>query len=141
MKKLLVIASIAITAIAAQAQSRQPATLLNPGNVTTSGTSNYTAAVVVNTADYCGIGISFKLDGAGTDPLLFKFAKSVDGTTFESTPSVTVSVSANGTSTVNAFSSATVQGAWALRLAQIVGSTNANATNIVVKAFPKSFLR
>lgn len=141
LRTALLCGALVCAALPLRAQLRAPVTLLSAGNVLTGTTSNYLATAVCSLADYAGINVSFHLDAAGTDNVVLSLAKSADGAVFETTPSVTVTVAANGTNTVNAFSSATVQGAYALRLVSIAGSTNANTTNIVVKVFPKNFLR
>jgi len=134
----LVIAGLVVFALPARATGEVYLLSAATQNVSASATSNYTAVVNVRLSEYAGARISFKLTAAGTDNVLVKWAKSADGAHFETTPSITTTIAANGTNTVEVFAPLTVQGVQALELVQIVGSTNGAMTNLVVSVFPKN---
>jgi hypothetical protein len=141
MKKILLTLCLLSAAAAAHAQQFQPVTLLTAQTIAATATSNYTAVVNCRVADTIGILTSSTLSGSGTDDIVFKFSKSHDGVTFETTPSVLITNVSNGTTAVNKFSAVDVTGVHTLKLASIVnGSASRTVTN-TVKAGVKNFLR
>jgi hypothetical protein len=69
---------------------------------------------------------------ACTGNTFVKFAKSYNGTDFETVPSLTLTVPMNGTTVVKYFSASQVDGVFALKLDSIQ-NTNAQAiTNITI---------
>lgn len=138
MKRLLSILTVSLLTICAAnaAPGWDLATLLSGGtqNIPAGGTSNYTATANVRYAETAGIYMSYKLTGAGTDNIIFKFSKSVDGSNYEGTPSVLITNAANGTTAVHHVTTQSVVGLSDLKLASIVnGSSGEAITNLVVK--------
>ena len=117
----------------AQAQSYDLATLKSDGFITSAATSNYTYVVNVRKASTACLQMSFKLVGAGTGGVITKLQTSADGENWETTPSMSFTNSANGTSTVIAVNQLTLKGAQAVRLYSIENGGGANLTNLVIK--------
>jgi predicted chitinase len=144
--KKLVLAIIALSALAFNASAQttvatfKPVTLLTidtlAAAITNSATSNYTATVSVRGANKIGIGIKNQYNGAGSTANIYKFAKSADGVNFETTPSILVTNTPNGSTATYYFTEATVSGCAAVQLTQIVNGSAAAITNAFVKIFP-----
>lgn len=101
--------------------------------ITNSATSNYTAVVNVRNADTVGIFTKFQLNGAGTGGNIVKFSKSVDGTNFETTPSILITNVSAGTTAQYYFTKVDVAGAAAIRLESVVNGSAAALTNVFIK--------
>lgn len=129
---LAAIACIAL-AFSTQAQSYDLATLRSDGFITSSATSNYTYVVNVRKAETACLQISFKLVSAGTGGVITKLQTSADGENWETTPSMSFTNSASGTSTVVAVNQLTLKGAQAVRVYSIENGGGANLTNLVIK--------
>lgn len=130
-----------VSAPTAVAQSYEPITLLSGGtrNISAGATSNYTSTVFCPRADFVGILTGTKLTGAGTEGIIFKFSKSMDGATYETTPSVLITNTSNGATAVNKFTVIDVTGVHTLKLASIVnGSSGEAVTNLTVKVGVKN---
>lgn len=143
MKKILLIAAIlSFAALAVQAQQYQVVSLVPATQtVLATGTTNFTAYVNVRKCDTAGIYIEAKLDGAGTDDIVWKFSKSPDGSHFETTPSISITNVANGTTLVKAFKAVDVTGVHTLKLVSCLNNSAAqNLTNIVVIVGVKNFI-
>ena len=124
-------------AVAAQAQySLQTSTTYNgtTGNFGSATTNSALTAPVltVNKATHATVQVGFKLDGAGTSAVVFKFDESIDGSNWVPTTR-TLSVTAAGTTTVHNLSNLTIGGAGYLRLSYIGNPNSANITNLYVK--------
>lgn len=133
MKYLIALASLFALALSSQAQSYDLATLSTAGGIASGATSNYTYVVNVRKASSACLQMSFKLDGAGTGGVIAKVQTSADGENWETTPSMSFTNSANGTSTVIAVNQLTLKGAQAIRLYSIENGGGANLTNLVLK--------
>lgn len=149
MKKLIFAISALCAALGAHGQdvpTFKPVTLLSITThaltVTNSATSNYvvsaTTPVVasVRGANKVGIGVKNQYNGAGSTAIIYKFSKSVDGSNFETTPSILVTNTPNGTTATYYFTEATVSGCAAIKLETIVNGSAAAITNGFVKIFP-----
>lgn len=137
MKKLLCIAALALVAlVSANAQQYEVVTLFaaSTNSVAASGTSNYTATAYVAAADWVSIYTTHKLQGTGTDNTIFRLSKSVDGVTYETTPSINITNVNNGVTAVATVTDVQTKGSAWIKLASIVnGDTGDALTNIVVK--------
>lgn len=138
MKKLLSLIAVAVLGVAtANAQSTYETVTLVAANslsIEDGATSNYTSVVNVRKADIVGIQTAIQLEGAGTDGIIFKFKKSVDGSLFETTPSILITNAAAGTTLTHYFNQVTVSGAQAIQLSSIVNGVSGQAiTNFSVK--------
>jgi len=130
--------------LSASAQQYQAVQLLLGGtvNITAGSTSNYTASVNVRGAEYASIYTSHKLNGSGTDGIIFKFKKSTDGSNFETTPSILITNAANGTSAVLTVSPVSVAGVHSIQLSSIVNGVSGQAvTNLFVTVGVKNVFR
>lgn len=144
MKTLCSLCVLLLSFAAASAQQYQAVQLLLGGtaNITGGSTSNYTASVNVRGADNVAIYTSHKLNGAGTDGIIFKFSKSADGSNFETTPSILFTNTAAGTGAVLTITPVSVVGCHSIRLASIVNGVSGQAvTNLFVTVGVKNIFR
>jgi hypothetical protein len=142
----LSIAGLAFTAQAQDVPTFKPITLLSITThaltVTNSATSNYVVsattpvAASVRGANKIGIGVKNQYNGAGSTAIIYKLAKSADGVNYETTPSILVTNTPNGTTATYYFTEATVSGCASVMLTQIVNGSAAAITNGFVKIFP-----
>lgn len=133
MKYLIALASLFALALSSQAQSYDLATLQSDGFITSAATSNYTYVVNVRKASTACLQMSFKLVSAGTGGVIAKVQTSADGVNWETTPSMSFTNSANGTTTVVAVNQLTLKGAQAIKIASVENGGGANLTNLVLK--------
>lgn len=144
MKKLIAIfaltAALALPA-AVHAQQYPVLTLVNALTVPASGTSNYTAVVNCRAANYVAINTYSALSGSGTDDIVWKFSKSADGITFETTPSVAITNTANGTTPVNKVSIVDVTGVHTIKLVSVLNNSSSRVLTNTVTAGVKNFVR
>lgn len=137
MKKLLLAIALVGMAFSVKAQSPyELVTLVSPNtlSIQDGATSNYTSVVNVRRSDIIGIQTSIQLEGAGTDGCIFKFKKSVDGSNFETTPSILITNAAAGTTHTHYFNQVTVSGVQAIQLSSIVNGVSGQAiTNFSVR--------
>jgi hypothetical protein len=143
MKKLQFIALAAVAALVSfapvQAQSYNIATCAFASTFNIAGASTNTtvsatngAAITIGNGVYVAIQPTFKLTEAGTSTVVFNFDESVDGSTWK-VASRTISVAANGTTTVGTVLNITDAAAKFFRLSQIQNPNTGALTNIVVK--------
>ena len=142
MKKFITLIAIAAATLAAVQVNAQYAlsdpktTDLNGGtnNVVGATTNTYAIVVDIQKQSHTGFQVTAKYDGACTGTALLSFARTVDGTTYETTPGITLTTAAgNGTTLVTTFGVQQVDGIQKLKLVSI-GNTNAAAlTNITFK--------
>ena len=95
-------------------------------------TSSLTNQVKVDKQDRAAIIFTGALTGSGSSNIVFTFARSADGTNFETTPQFTWQVTPNGTTTVVAWTNmdvTTLGPASYLRLVSIVNSNTVPITN------------
>jgi len=131
MKKLLLtLSAIALVAFLSAPAQAQTATLSTGTNViAASGTLSPTNAVIsIQKHLNLGLQASFALSGTGTGNIVLSFAKSLDGTTFETTPSVTLTIAASGTNTVSGLTNVSMGAVPKLKLVSV---TNANTPSTV----------
>ncbi len=138
---ILTIAALHVLTNAATAQQFQPVTLLNGGTqfITAGSTSNYTAVVNVRGAEKVGILTGTKLINTGTEDIVFKFSKSMDGSTFETTPSILITNVCTGATAVNQITVVDVSGVHTLKLATIISASARDTTNVTVRVGVKNF--
>lgn len=112
------------------------ATIGNGATLSPTNGTGYVTIYDVNGSSYVGIQCNaIQLNGAGTNSPTIKFAKSVDGTTFETTPSITLAaVTLNGTTAVNTYDAVSTEGVKSLKLVSVVNGVSGQAiTNLVIK--------
>lgn len=140
MKKLLFVIAFASFALSASAQVTQSYTtkaLIPAGTLTVAASTTTTCtnlAVDVSNATSVGVYAKFQLDGSGTNSPTVKFAKSIDGTNYETTPSLSLNaVQLNGTTAVETFTKLDADGARYIKLISVQnGSSGQSLSNIVV---------
>lgn len=122
------------------AQQYKVSTLDTGTNViAASGTLSPTNAKVVVTKNAnVAYSVSFNLSGTGVGNVVSSWAKSIDGTNYESTPSVTMTNVANGTNTVvGVGNTAMGAGGWLKLVSVVNANTPSTVTNLTVKAATK----
>lgn len=149
-KNLFLSAVLAVTALAvipvAQAQSARPIYYADGG---TSNAVNYVAAASTNTYylecsefDTLPIMVNLKGTAASTSTIQLFGYRQFGGDVYESSPSLSILVTMNGTTYVPTLTNFNVQGASTIKF--LVGNTNASApglTNLVVMTRPKAVKR
>ena len=109
-------------------------------NATTS--VNMGNAVYIGAQDACGIEVKIQGDAAGTGVQTLTFARSVDNTTFETTPRFTMTTALNGTTAVVCYTNIpnTVIGAagWLKCVTYQNADAVANATNVTIRLIKKT---
>jgi hypothetical protein len=110
-----------------------------PQNATT--TTELGSAIPLSQRDNVGILVSFKLQNGGTENQTLIFARSGDGTTYETWPRITWTIPANGTTTVVAYTNvpnSLIGAAYDLKLVSWANGCATNyVTNITVNAVLK----
>lgn len=102
--------------------------------VNASTTSSPGSTLSVSEFATAGVQITLKASTTNTTAVTFKFAHSVDGTTYESTPSTEIEVTPNGVTEVSKFTSVSTPSTGTLKLVSIVNNNaNGYVTNIAVK--------
>jgi hypothetical protein len=147
MKKLIAILSLALLAIAfapplaAQSYSLQATTLNGGTNNVATATTNTSFAVIMPCVRSTVIApqVTFKLNGAGTDTIVFKFDHSVDGSNWKSA-GTSLSVAANGTTLVTGNTSIAAGGIGYIRLSTVENPSSSSVTNLVLKYATKNGL-
>ena len=100
--------------------AQQYSTQVKAGTVAASGTSNNVDVVTLTKYEDLTIYIKTQLAGSGTDNTVVSYSKSVDGVTYETTPSVVLTIANTGTTAVNTVTNINVGAAGYLRLTSIV---------------------
>jgi hypothetical protein len=142
MKKLLLsLVAVAALAVSAAAQQYQPLTLQSLVTVAGGATGTYTLPVNVRGANYVGIFTKSTLNGAGTEGIIYKFKKSMDGVNFETTPSILITNTSNGTTSVANFNAVDVSGVHTILLSSVVNGSSGQIVTNTVMVGVKNFLR
>jgi len=136
---LVAFAAFLLMAPAVQAQSYNQSTCGFAATFNIAGASTNTtvaatngAAITIGNGVYLAIQPTFKLTEAGTSTVVLKFDESVDGSTWK-IASRSISVAANGTTTVGTVLNITDAAAKFFRVSQIENPNTGALTNIVVK--------
>jgi uncharacterized protein YxeA len=139
MKRILsLVLALAATAFGALAQTAGSYTI----GTFTGGTSAVNASTTATPGDTLavsefstvGVQITLKASTTNTTAVTFKFAHSLDGSTYESTPSSEIEVTPNGVTEVSKVASISVPNTATLKLVSIVNNNaNGYVTNIAVK--------
>lgn len=133
---ILVIALVANT----QAQQYSVSTLSTGTNViAASGTLSPASAVVTATKnDNIALQMTFALSGTGVGNVVMKTARSVDGVTYETVPSGTLTVAASGTNTVGGVLNISTAGAGYVKVVSVENAnTPSTVAGLVIKAAKK----
>ena len=141
MKNLILIISVLALAGAASAQQYNPVPIYTQGTNAIAGSATVTpatTAVVVTKFDNVAFQFTAHSTADATNAVTANFAKSVDGVTYETTPSVALPVTLNGTNAVSAVTNLSTGAVGYLKLKSIVNSdTNAvsGASIMAVKKY------
>lgn len=142
MKKLLTLTLTAIALSVASLRAQLPAAVtFSTGTnvIAASGTLSPTAAIFTTQKNTnVGLQATFALSGTGVGNLVFSFSKSVDGLTYETVPSVTMTIAASGTNTVCGVSNVSIGAITNLKLVSVTNAnTPSTVTGLTVKAIVK----
>jgi hypothetical protein len=139
--KWLVVAGLALTAgIAIAAQYTASTLSISFAGAGLAAVTETNPATVVTLTKYedVTIQVSGKLDDAGTDVTKVKFSRSVDGTTYETTPSMVMSLTHAGTTTTSCISNWNIGAVGYIKCVAISNAAaTANLTNLVIKVTTK----
>lgn len=139
MKKIL-IALVAAFAAAGLSHAQQYSATSLYSSGTNSIAANSTNAVgqtfVVTKNKVVGLQLTFTGTTGNSANVTANLARSVDGSSYESTPSVTLTAAANGTNAVTAVTNVDTGGGGWLKLVSLVNGNN-TLTNVAVKASKK----
>lgn len=140
MKKIILAVMLLASCSAIMAQTAGVRTWPN-GTATWNGGTNNIAATSTNTVtdsinvsefDNIGYQITVKPISTSTGTVVFKFADSLDSTSYESVPSRTVTCTLNGTAAVTTVGNFTIPSTGTLRLASIISTNEMAITNIAI---------
>ena len=142
MKTIALILSLAALAFAGAANAQQylqtsvyaQGTNAIAANATV--TPNVTVPVTKNSA--IGIQVSTSSSAGAAGNVVTSFQRSVDGVTWETTPSLTMTNAVSGTNNVATVTSTTTGGVGFLRLNTIASSANGSLTNTAVQVTRKA---
>jgi hypothetical protein len=130
-KPILAVILTAAIALSAAAQSAKPYPVpgmdgsTSTNNVLALATNTYSGLIqVVDEFESAGLQVSLKASGATSGNALVRVAKSLDGATFETVPSLSVLVPLSGTSQVTAIANLAIPTASHLQISTIE-NTNA----------------
>lgn len=141
MKNLLTFAMAALAALILTAKPAAAQAAYKTQQLYTTGTTSIAASgtatpnSVIQIEKHLNVAIQpqFKLSGTGVGNVTFNFVKSIDGTTYETTPSVSIALAASGTNTVCGVTNVSMGAVGRLKLASVVNAnTPSTATNVVV---------
>lgn len=133
--------TIAITAgiVGASAQTAGVYTLMSGGtNFVAAGTTNG-AVGTFNVSEYASVDLQITLKASATNitPVIFNFVKSLDSTTYETTTSLTASITPNGTNEVSKVYNLSVPNVATLKLLSIENATLAASSSYVTNVSVK----
>ncbi|HNU53252.1 MAG TPA: hypothetical protein PKJ98_20360 [Verrucomicrobiota bacterium] len=146
MKRILLL-SLALSALllmSARAQSpaayRILALLAGGTNNVAASATNAPADVGISCSEHDALALLVEQagTGAGTGTVVYAFAKGLDASTVETTPSLTLTVPLSGTNAVRLLSEPSLTGCGYLRLVSIQNTNAVAVTNILVKAARKN---
>lgn len=135
MKIFAAIFTAVFLAITAQAQDATKYVALAGGtnNVASAATNTYTLTQTVSEFDNVGIQVSYKQGAITNGNLILKFAKTLDTTTYETTPSIVLTMPGDGTNTFCFVTNLSIPHAAALKLtAAEWANTHTYITNLNV---------
>lgn len=136
---IALVAAIALPSVAKAQEAKTYATSLNGGTNNIAATATNTYAITQNVSEFDNVGatLNFKSTGANTGTQVVRIARSWDnGSTYESTPGLSLSVAANGTSTVVAGAKLDCSGVTNLKIVSWENPGASPITNAVVKFRP-----
>jgi len=139
MKRILsLVLALAATAFGAFAQTAGTYTVgtFTGGTSAVDASTTATPGSTFAVSEFSTVGVQITLKASTTNvtAVTFKFAHSLDGSTYESTPSSEIEVTPNGVTEVSKVASISVPNTATLKLVSIVNNNaNGYVTNIAVK--------
>ena len=132
-----IIALVASTLVAsAQLAAVYQVDRLNGGTNFVAAATTNTIGSTFNVSEYASVDIQITMKASATNvtPFIFNFSKTLDSTTYETTPSLTASLTPNGTNEVSKVYNFSVPNVAGLKLVSIENiNANSYGTNISVK--------
>lgn len=141
MKRILSFLSIIAISVSSWGQSPGVYTILAGGtnNVVYATTNALGATFAVSEHEYVGIQVSAAASASTVGVLTFRFASSLDGTTYETTPQHVIPITLADTTVICKVTNVFVPGIATMKLVGIENTcTNGYATNVTVKWRVKS---
>lgn len=140
MKKLLLTLGVAVLlasagAVRAQTHSASSMTISGTAGAASTLTVSSTVGIIdVRRWDAVALQPTFALSGTGVGNVVFNFARSADGATYETTPSISGTIAASGTTTVSGVLNVSTGGAATIKLVSVVNANNPGVVpNPVIK--------
>ncbi len=126
----LVVAAALVFAPAARAQAYS--TTATTHSIAASTTSNLTTQSQITLTKYEDVAIYVytKLAGSGTDATVLSYSKSVDGTNWETTPSIVITNTNTGTTPVRTVTNINMGAAGYLRLSSIINNDGGDVLTV-----------
>ena len=141
MKKILTMLALAVAALApAHAQQYAVSTAYSSSTNSIGTNATVTNNVTISATKVADIGLGVTARGASgaTGNITATFARSLDGTNWVSSPTITVAVPLSGTNVVTAVTNITLGAVGYLRLNTVANGDPASvATNVAVKVAKK----
>jgi len=125
---------------AASAQQYQPVALYTQGTNAIAGSATVSPAAVFTLTKFNNVALQLTAKASGstdTNAVTASFAKSVDGVTYETTPSVTLAVTSSSTNAITGVTNAALGAVGYLKLTSIVNSNTNALTGVSVQAVKK----
>lgn len=143
MKTILAILALSALAFAANAQTSSRIYTFGTwsggtNNISATSTNTQTETLACSEYDNVGVQITAAPSATCTGTVLFKFANSIDGLTFESTPATTITLTLAGTGAITQFNNISIPSTKTLKLVQTVNTNAEYMTNVVIRAMFKS---
>ena len=134
MKKTIAILAAALGfAFCASAQNAGTLTIASGGtNQVAAGTTNSTTAFAVSEYDTVGVQVTLKANQAATSTVRVDGFRSIDSTTYETTPGVQYYLTLNGTTAVTVYTNLNVAGVGTLKFDVVNTNASVPVTNLSV---------
>lgn len=135
MKKIIIMLAVLAVAVPAMAQQYNTRTVFDLGtNSIAAGATNapVDAKVAITRNAQVAVGTKIKMDAADTSGLVFTFAKSVNGTDWETVPSLLVTNAATGTNAAHYVQNVDLGAVGWLRLVSVVNPGTNSVTELKV---------
>lgn len=120
----------------------QSAGITNTIAAATTNTAPVANIIKIDNQDTCGLQFRIQGDASGTGAVTLKLARSVDGTTFETAPQITLATALNGTTAVVVYTNISTTFLGAAGYLKVVYIANAdataNATNVLLTVIKKN---
>jgi hypothetical protein len=130
MKKMKWAVAAGLVLVAGIVVAQQYATQVKAIVVGASGTSNTVDTITLTKYEDVAVHVKTQLAGSGTDNTVISYSKSVDGVTYETTPSVVLTIANTGTTAVNTVTNISMGACGYLKIASIVNGDTGDALTV-----------